>query len=248
MTEKRKQYEISCIRSERWVLNGSCLHVRIAGGGPLVVLLHGWSQTSYLWRRVIPLLVGRYTVVAPDLRGVGDSDPPDGGYDKDAVAADIAALIEHTNLGAARVAGHDWGDAVGYLLAATHPHLVTHFAAMETVLPGYGLAELADVRHGPGTHRRRRRCGLGVRQSQGEPRAGGDCTFGVVVKRRRHGRVGNQRESPFVAADQLRQQFSAQSSPVARRPVDDDSRPGGRCCLHRVTAVGSTTSSDVRLQ
>jgi pimeloyl-ACP methyl ester carboxylesterase len=124
------------------------LHVRIAGGGPLVVLLHGWPQTSYAWRRLIPLLVGRYTVVAPDLRGCGDSDRPDNGYDKAAVAADIAALIEHASLGAARVAGHDWGGAVGYLLAATYPNLVSHFAAVETVLPGFGLAELADVRHG----------------------------------------------------------------------------------------------------
>lgn len=135
-------------RSERWTVNGTRLHVRLAGSGPLVVLLHGWPQTSYAWRHLLPLSTGRYTVAAPDMRGCGDSDRPDTGYDKQTIATDIAGLIEQMDVGPARVAGHDWGGAVGYLLAAAHPHLVTHFAAIETVLPGFGLAELADVRHG----------------------------------------------------------------------------------------------------
>jgi pimeloyl-ACP methyl ester carboxylesterase len=96
----------------------------------------------------MPLLTDRYTVAAPDMRGCGDSDRPDIGYDKQTIATDIAGLIEQMDLGPAGVAGHDWGGAIGYLLAAAHPHLVTHFAAIETVLPGFGLAELADLRHG----------------------------------------------------------------------------------------------------
>jgi pimeloyl-ACP methyl ester carboxylesterase len=96
----------------------------------------------------MPLLSDSYTVVAPDMRGCGDSDRPETGYDKQTIATDICALIEQMDLGPARVAGHDWGGAVGYLLAAANPHLVSHFAAIETVLPGFGLAELADVRHG----------------------------------------------------------------------------------------------------
>jgi len=139
---------MTTIRSERWTVNGTRLHARLAGSGPLVVLLHGWPQTSYAWRHLMPLLWDSYTVVAPDMRGCGDSDRPDTGYDKLTIATEIGALIEQLDLGTARVAGHDWGGAVGYLLAASNPHLVSHFAAIETVLPGFGLAELADVRHG----------------------------------------------------------------------------------------------------
>lgn len=64
------------------------------------------------------------------------------------MGAGVAALIEQADAGPARMAGHDWGGAVGYLVAAVRPELVTHFAAVETVLPGFGLAELADVRRG----------------------------------------------------------------------------------------------------
>ena len=135
-------------RSERWTVDGGRWHVRITGDGPLVVLLHGWPQTGYAWRRVVPQLAGRYTVMVPDLRGCGDSDRPDAGYDKAAVGAGVAALIEQADAGPARMAGHDWGGAVGYLVAAARPELVTHFAAVETILPGFGLAELADVRRG----------------------------------------------------------------------------------------------------
>lgn len=134
-------------RSERLTVNGVKLHVRMAGEGPLVVLLHGWPQTSYAWRRVVPLLADRYRVAAVDLRGCGDSDRPTTGYDKHTVAADVAAAIEQLG-GPARVAGHDWGGAVGYVLAAGRPQLVSHYAAVETVLPGYGLVELADISRG----------------------------------------------------------------------------------------------------
>lgn len=132
-------------RSERMTVNGVRLHMRIAGHGPLVVLLHGWPETSYAWRRVVPMLTGAYTTVAVDLRGCGDSERPPDGYDKRTVAADVAALIDQLGLGRARVAGHDWGGAAGYLLTAAHPQLVSHYAAIETVLPGFGLAELADI-------------------------------------------------------------------------------------------------------
>ncbi len=135
----------AAVRSERMTVNGISLHLRTAGDGPLVLLLHGWPETSYAWRRVIPALAAQYTTVAVDMRGCGDSDRPEGGYDKRTVAADMAALIDQLGLGQARVAGHDWGGAVGYYLTAAYPGLVSHFAAIETVLPGFGLAELADI-------------------------------------------------------------------------------------------------------
>lgn len=135
-------------RSERMTVNGITLHMRIAGDGPLAVLLHGWPETCYAWRRVVPRLSDQYTTVAVDMRGCGDSQRPAGGYDKRTVAADVAALVDQLGLGQARVAGHDWGGAVGYLLAAAYPHLVSHYAAIETVLPGFGLEELADISNG----------------------------------------------------------------------------------------------------
>jgi pimeloyl-ACP methyl ester carboxylesterase len=135
----------AAVRSERMTVNGISMHLRTAGDGPLVVLLHGWPETSYAWRRVVPELAAQYTTVAVDMRGCGDSDRPEGGYDKRTVAADVAALIDQLGLGQARVAGHDWGGAVGYYLTAAYPGLVSHFAAIETVLPGFGLADLADI-------------------------------------------------------------------------------------------------------
>ena len=74
-------------------VGGVRLHYRTAGQGPLVVLLHGWPQTWYCWRRLIPLLAGQATVLAPDLRGYGLSDKPPGGYDKRTMAGDMRALV-----------------------------------------------------------------------------------------------------------------------------------------------------------
>ncbi len=69
--------------------NGIKLHYVSAGSGEPVVLLHGWPQTWHEWRRIIPALAAKYSVVAPDLRGFGDSDKPAGAYDKRTVAEDI---------------------------------------------------------------------------------------------------------------------------------------------------------------
>ena len=77
------------------------LHYVTAGSGPAVVLLHGWPQTWYMWRDVMPGLAGRYRVIAPDLRGLGDSSRPVGGYDKKTLAQDVWRLV-HDVLGARR--------------------------------------------------------------------------------------------------------------------------------------------------
>ena len=69
------------------------LHYVIAGQGEPVVLLHGWPQTWYEWRKIIPALAARYTVIAPDMRGIGDSSRPVSGYDKRTVADDIYKLV-----------------------------------------------------------------------------------------------------------------------------------------------------------
>src|SRR5690554_3243352 len=97
------------------------LHYVTAGRGDPVVLLHGWPQTWRMWRDVIPELAARYRVIAPDLRGLGDSSRPVGGYDKKTLAQDVWRLA-HDALGEERlfVVGHDWGGPTAFALAAQH--------------------------------------------------------------------------------------------------------------------------------
>ena len=118
-------------------LKGVRLHYVTMGQGAPMVLLHGWPQTWYEWRRVMPLLADKYSLVAPDLRGLGDSSRPSSGYDKKTVANDIWMLM-HSHLGHARfaVVGHDWGAPVAFRLAADHPVEVTHLAMLDVPVPG----------------------------------------------------------------------------------------------------------------
>jgi len=115
------------------------LHYVTLGEGPPVVLLHGWPQTWYEWRHVMPLLARSYTVIAPDLRGLGDSSRPLDGYDKRTVANDVWRLLTE-NLGHASflLVGHDWGGPTAYALAASHPEAVTKLAIIDVVIPGDG--------------------------------------------------------------------------------------------------------------
>ena len=91
------------VRDVVTVAPGVRIHYRQIGNGPGLVLLHGFPQTAHMWRKVMPALADRFTVVAPDLRGYGDSDRPAGGYDKRTMAADVAELIrvvgEHCDRG-----------------------------------------------------------------------------------------------------------------------------------------------------
>jgi pimeloyl-ACP methyl ester carboxylesterase len=115
------------------------LHYVTAGSGPPVVLLHGWPQTWYEWRHIIPALAQRYTVIAPDLRGLGDSSRPLQGYDKQTLARDIWRLV-NDKLGHDRffLAGHDWGGPVAFALATQQPQAVRRLAIIDVVIPGDG--------------------------------------------------------------------------------------------------------------
>ena len=115
------------------------LHYATAGVGEPVVLLHGWPSTWYEWRHVMALLAGRYRVIAPDLRGLGDSSRPAAGYDKKTVAADLWQLLSET-LGLARwhLVGHDWGGPVAFALAAAHPEAIRTLAIVDVTVPGIG--------------------------------------------------------------------------------------------------------------
>ncbi len=106
---------------------------------PPVVLLHGWPETWYEWRHVMPVIAERHPVIAPDLRGLGDSSRPAGGYDKRTVSEDIFRLLSgHLGLDRWHCAGHDWGGPVAFALAARHPEAVLTLTIIDVVIPGDG--------------------------------------------------------------------------------------------------------------
>ncbi|MFQ5699860.1 MAG: alpha/beta fold hydrolase [Myxococcota bacterium] len=113
------------------------LHYVVAGNGEPVVLLHGWPETWYEWRRLMPLLADSYRLVAPDLRGLGDSSRPASGYDKKTVGADIWRLMhDHLRCDTFAVVGHDWGAPVAFRLAADHPDAVKRLVLLDVPVPG----------------------------------------------------------------------------------------------------------------
>src|SRR5271154_6665128 len=121
--------------------NGVLLHYVTAGQGEPVLLLHGFAQTWYEWKRsVIPALAEKYFVIAPDMRGVGDSERPMGGYDKRTMAEDVSQLLQHLGVKKAIVIGHDFGGAVAYALAAEHRDFVSKLVIAEMIMPGFGYA------------------------------------------------------------------------------------------------------------
>src|SRR5258708_16581455 len=102
-------------------LEGVRLHYVTMGQGSPVVLLHGWPQTWYEWRSVMPLLADKYSLVAVDMRGLGDSSRPATGYDKKTVVNDIWMLMhEHLNHAPFAVLGHAWAPPLPFPLAPTH--------------------------------------------------------------------------------------------------------------------------------
>jgi pimeloyl-ACP methyl ester carboxylesterase len=118
-------------------VNGIQIHYVIGGKGDPLVLLHGWPETWYAWRHVMPALAKNYTVIAPDLRGLGDSSKPITGYDGKTVAEDIHQLIGKLGFKTIFLVGHDIGTQVAYSYAAAHPTQVKKLAVMELTIPGF---------------------------------------------------------------------------------------------------------------
>lgn len=126
--------------------NGILQHYVTAGSGEPVVLLHGFAQTWREWRRdIMPALAEDYLVIAPDMRGVGDTDRPVDGYEKRSMAEDLHGLLEHLDLGPVLLAGHDFGAAVAYAYAAGHRDAVRKLAIMEMIMPGFGYEQCMQV-------------------------------------------------------------------------------------------------------
>jgi len=119
-------------------VNGVRLHYAIGGKGSAVVLLHGYAQTSHMWRPLMPELAKRHTVIVPDLRGAGASAKPESGYDKKTMAADIRALLASLGIDKASVVGHDIGLMVAYAYAAQFPQATERLVLMDAFLPGIG--------------------------------------------------------------------------------------------------------------
>jgi len=132
-------------------VNGVKLHYLTAGNGSPVILLHGYAQNSHMWRPLMKELAKAHLVVAPDLRGFGDSAKPDSGYDKRSMAQDVHALAQSLGIRKAGVAGHDIGLMVAYAYAAQYPTEVDRLALMDAFIPGVGdttgLFLLKDLWH-----------------------------------------------------------------------------------------------------
>jgi pimeloyl-ACP methyl ester carboxylesterase len=123
------------VRRVRW-------HVAVAGDpdAPPVVLLHGWPQHFYAWRHVIDRLDGDFRVYAPDLRGFGWSDAPDGQYSKNGLACDVELLLDELGIETCRLAGHDWGGFVAFLTALRAPERIDRLAAFNIIHPWTQIA------------------------------------------------------------------------------------------------------------
>jgi pimeloyl-ACP methyl ester carboxylesterase len=121
-------------------VNGIQMHYVIGGQGDPIVLLHGWPQTWYEWRHVMPALAKNYTVIAPDLRGLGDSSKPTTGYDGKTVAEDIHQLVAQLGFKGSFLVGHDLGALVAYSYAAAHPSEVRRLVILDVPITGFGPA------------------------------------------------------------------------------------------------------------
>jgi pimeloyl-ACP methyl ester carboxylesterase len=124
------------IVSRTATIDGVRLHYLTAGHGTPLILLHGYAETSLMWRPIIPVLATRFTVVAPDLPGIGDSDIPVDGLDMKSAAIRIHGLARSLGVQQAEVVGHDIGLMVAYAYAAQFPTEVSKLVLMDAFLPG----------------------------------------------------------------------------------------------------------------
>ncbi|WP_083253929.1 alpha/beta fold hydrolase [Pandoraea sp. ISTKB] len=125
-------------RHQTIATNGAKIYVRVGGQGPAVVLLHGYGETGDMWAPLAAKLATNHTVVVPDLRGMGLSDHPSGGYDKKNEARDIAGVLDSLHIGRVDVVAHDIGNMVAYAFAAEQPDRVTKLVLMDAPIPGVG--------------------------------------------------------------------------------------------------------------
>ncbi|MHC8326373.1 alpha/beta fold hydrolase [Pseudomonas sp. LB1P83] len=117
-------------------VDGATIHVRVGGKGPAVVMLHGFGDTGDMWAPLAADLAKDHTVVVPDLRGMGLSSIPDGGYDKKTQAGDIRGVLAALKIEHAVVIGHDIGTMVAFAYASRYPQLTDRLVVMDAPVPG----------------------------------------------------------------------------------------------------------------
>lgn len=126
-------------------VNGTRIHYVIGGEGQAIVLLHGFPYTWAEWAPIMPRLAAAgFTVLAPDLRGMGDSDPAEDGFAKTNVAQDVREIVHGLGVGPINLVGADIGTMVAYAYASRHPDEVRRLVLTESLLPGFGLEELMN--------------------------------------------------------------------------------------------------------
>ena len=125
-------------RTQEIQAGDATIHVRVGGTGPAVLLLHGYGESGDMWAPLAAALAKDHRVVVPDLRGMGLSSHPAGGYDKKTQAADMAAVLDALGIDRVDVVAHDIGNMVGYAFVASRPQRVTKFVLMDAPLPGIG--------------------------------------------------------------------------------------------------------------
>ncbi|MBO0718221.1 MAG: alpha/beta hydrolase [Rhizobiales bacterium] len=120
------------------VTNGTQIYVRVGGAGPAVVLLHGYGETGDMWAPLATQLARDHFVIVTDLRGLGLSSRPAGGYDKKTQAEDLAGVLDSLKIDKVDLVTHDIGNMVGYAFAAQHPERVKKFVVIDAPIPGIG--------------------------------------------------------------------------------------------------------------
>ena len=144
---------IAEVTHHRADINGARLHYVTAGtGGTPILLVHGWPETWWAFRKLIPILAASHRVYAVDLRGFGDSSAEEGPYDDATSAEDLHHLVAYLDVGPVHLLCQDISGGLGFRFAATHPGDVLSFTAVESTLAGFGLESLADVNHGGSWH------------------------------------------------------------------------------------------------
>lgn len=111
------------------------VHLHEAGEGPPVLLLHGWPQDALCWRYVMPLLADRYRVIAPDMRGFGQTDAPGRGYNGETLGADAIALLDALEIERAHLIGHDWGGFATFAAGIAAPRRIASMVVLNTISP-----------------------------------------------------------------------------------------------------------------
>jgi pimeloyl-ACP methyl ester carboxylesterase len=119
-------------------VDGGTVSVNVGGSGPAALLLHGYAETSRMWKPLARVLAPRFTVIAPDLPGIGDSSIPKTGLDMKTSAQRVHAAVKSLGYDKVRVVGHDIGLMVAYAYAAMYPQEVEKLALMDAFLPGVG--------------------------------------------------------------------------------------------------------------